>query len=83
MRGAEGGYRPSMSREKMPNPGTAAYDKKKARLRNELDNQGVPDKHADERANAILQGEIPAGLAHPESRGDKGLPKRSKGTRAS
>ena len=40
----------------MPEPGSHAYDNKRARLRNELDNSGTPDRNATEKANEILQG---------------------------
>ena len=39
----------------MPTPGSHAYDVKRARLRDELDNSGVPDKNATVAANAQLQ----------------------------
>ncbi|WP_327037934.1 phosphatidylethanolamine-binding protein [Micromonospora maris] len=40
-----------------PRPGSNAYDKQRARLRNALDNsgRGVTDERADEAANRILQ----------------------------
>ena len=41
----------------MPEPGSHAYDVQRARLRNELDNTGTPDKNATEKANRILQGD--------------------------
>ncbi|MGC5030946.1 phosphatidylethanolamine-binding protein [Micromonospora sp. DT229] len=42
-----------------PRPGSNAYDKQRARLRNDLDNsgRGVTDDRADEAANRILQDE--------------------------
>ncbi|MDQ3944267.1 MAG: hypothetical protein M3357_03780 [Actinomycetota bacterium] len=41
----------------MPRPGSHKYDVKRARIRNALDDSGVPDKQADKLANEILQGE--------------------------
>jgi len=41
----------------MPRPGSHKYDIQRARLRKRLDNEGIPDKHADEQANQILQEE--------------------------
>lgn len=40
----------------MPEPGSHAYDIHRARLRNELDNSGTPDKNATIEANRELQG---------------------------
>jgi hypothetical protein len=39
----------------MPNPGSHSYDVKRARLRDEIDNSGTPDKNATEAANAELR----------------------------
>ena len=39
----------------MPEPGSHAYDVKRTRLRDEIDNSGTPDKNATEAANAELQ----------------------------
>jgi hypothetical protein len=39
----------------MPRPGSHKYDIRRARLRNELDDAGIPDKRADELANEILR----------------------------
>jgi Raf kinase inhibitor-like YbhB/YbcL family protein len=44
----------------MPNPGSHRYDIKRARLRNEYDDHGVPDQHADQAANEELQRDHPA-----------------------
>ncbi|GII25817.1 phosphatidylethanolamine-binding protein [Planosporangium mesophilum] len=44
----------------MPRPGSHKYDIKRSRLRNELDDAGIPDKRADELANEILRN--PRGL---------------------
>ena len=41
----------------MPEPGSHAYDVHRARLRNELDNSGTPDKNATIEANRQLQGD--------------------------
>lgn len=38
-----------------PRPGSHKYDIERSRIRNRLDNQGIPDKRADEAANEILQ----------------------------
>ena len=51
----------------MPQPGSKAYDKKRQELRNQYDNQGVPDGKADDRANAVLQGDINPEAASPKS----------------
>jgi hypothetical protein len=40
-----------------PRAGSHQYDIQRARLRKQLDNQGIPDEHADERAAEILQEE--------------------------
>jgi hypothetical protein len=39
----------------MARPGSHKYDITRARLRNILDDYGVPDKKADELANEIMQ----------------------------
>ncbi|MET9520500.1 hypothetical protein [Streptomyces sp. NPDC002994] len=39
----------------MPEPGSKKYDTKRARLRKEAEDSGVPDKHANEQANENLQ----------------------------
>ena len=39
----------------MPTPGSHSYDVQRTRLRGKLDNEGIPDQHADEAANEILQ----------------------------
>jgi hypothetical protein len=39
----------------MPRPGSHRHDIQRARLRNRLDDNGVPDKRADELANELLQ----------------------------
>jgi Raf kinase inhibitor-like YbhB/YbcL family protein len=43
----------------MPNPGSHRYDIKRTRLRDEYDNHGVPDQHADHAANEELQRDHP------------------------
>ena len=43
----------------MPNPGSHRYDIERTRLRGRLDDEGVPDQHADEAANAQLQQDNP------------------------
>lgn len=51
----------------MPTPGSHKYDIKRTRLRNEYDNGGVPDEHADRAANEELQRDDPARpLGDPE-----------------
>jgi hypothetical protein len=50
----------------MPEPGSKAYDKKRARLRADYDNKGVPDGKANDRANAVLQGDISPQEADPK-----------------
>ena len=66
----------------MPEPGSAAYDKKRARTRKEFENQGVSDADANERANAALQGDIAPGAAEPRSRraADTGRKGRGRGS---
>jgi hypothetical protein len=39
----------------MPRPGSHKYDVRRARLRNQLDDHGFPDRQADELANEILR----------------------------
>jgi hypothetical protein len=39
----------------MPEPGSHAYDVKRTRLRDEIDNSGTPDKNATIAANEELQ----------------------------
>jgi hypothetical protein len=51
----------------MPEPGSKAYDKQRQVLRNKFDNEGVPDGKADERANAVLQGDINPAAADPKA----------------
>lgn len=52
-----------------PRPGSQAYDIQRARLRNRLDDESVPDEGADERANEILQ----------KSRGQTGILRSKRG----
>ncbi|MDQ7911239.1 phosphatidylethanolamine-binding protein [Phytohabitans sp. ZYX-F-186] len=40
-----------------PRPGSNKYDIQRARLRDRLDDEGIPDKRADQAANEILQKE--------------------------
>jgi hypothetical protein len=40
-----------------PRAGSHGYDIQRARLRKRLDNEGIPDQHADKLANEILQEE--------------------------
>ncbi|KRV48391.1 hypothetical protein AQ490_25105 [Wenjunlia vitaminophila] len=39
----------------MPEPGSKKYDKRRAKLRKKAEDEGVPDQHANERANETLQ----------------------------
>jgi hypothetical protein len=39
----------------MPQPGSHKYDIKQARLRNALDDSGIPDERADELVNEIMK----------------------------
>ena len=39
----------------MPTPGSHSYDVQRTRLRGKLDDEGIPDQHADQAANEILQ----------------------------
>jgi Raf kinase inhibitor-like YbhB/YbcL family protein len=43
----------------VPEPGSHRYDVTRARLRDELDNDGTPDAHATEEANRRLRGPVP------------------------
>jgi hypothetical protein len=52
----------------VPEPGSKAYDKERAHLRKDYEDQGLPDKKANDRANAALQGDLPAGTEDPRSR---------------
>ena len=59
----------------MPTPGSHGYDVRRTRLRGELDNQGIPDRHADEAANRILQRDndsVPPGAESDRARGPYG-----------
>lgn len=62
-----------------PRPGSHGYDIRRARLRNQLDEEGMADKHADERANDILRRE----RGHKGVlRGDRGRGPKSERERA-
>jgi hypothetical protein len=39
----------------MPEPGSKAYDRKRAKKRKEAEDRGVPDQYANEEANEALQ----------------------------
>jgi hypothetical protein len=56
----------------MPEPGSNAYDKKRAQLRKDLENQGLNDQHANDRANQVLQDQRPAGAEEPRSQREAG-----------
>ena len=44
----------------MPTPGSHRYDVQRARLRDRLDDEGLPDQRADEAANRIMRGDNPS-----------------------
>ncbi|RKN45080.1 hypothetical protein D7294_07145 [Streptomyces hoynatensis] len=50
----------------MPEPGSKSYDIKRAHARKAAEDQGVPDRHANEEANAELQRD-----PHWQSRGPR------------
>ena len=56
----------------MPEPGSNAYDQKRAQLRKDFENQGLSDQAANDRANEVLQGERPEGTQEPRSRREAG-----------
>lgn len=59
----------------MPTPGSHSYDVRRTRLRGELDNRGIPDRHADEAANRILQRDsssVSPGARNDRARGPHG-----------
>jgi hypothetical protein len=56
----------------MPEPGSNEYAKRRARLRKDFENQGLPDQKATQRANDVLQDEIPSAVAEPRSRREAG-----------
>ncbi|MFG3115693.1 hypothetical protein ACGF4C_14940 [Streptomyces sp. NPDC048197] len=39
----------------MPEPGSKKFDKRRARLRSEAEDRGIPDKHAAEDAKETLE----------------------------
>ncbi len=41
----------------MPEPGSKKYDVRRARLRKDAEGSGVPDRHANDEANAYLREE--------------------------
>jgi Raf kinase inhibitor-like YbhB/YbcL family protein len=53
----------------MPTPGSHAYDLERSRLRSRLENEGVPDEQADERAADILKRGVEA--PNPAARSDR------------
>src|SRR5215211_5111905 len=53
----------------MPTPGSHAYDLKRSRLRNRLENEGVPDEQADERAAQTLKRDVDT--TNPAARTDR------------
>jgi len=56
----------------MPDPGSKAYDKQRAHLRKEFEDQGLNDQNANERANEVLQGDRPTGAEEPRSQREAG-----------
>jgi hypothetical protein len=59
----------------VPTPGSHSYDVKRAHKRDELDNQGIPDKNATIAANEELQADGPsenAAAGDDRARGPKG-----------
>ena len=57
----------------MPTPGSHKYDKQRTRLRNELDNSGIPDGNADKAANEQMRKENPPAQApNDRAAGPKG-----------
>lgn len=56
----------------MPEPGSNAYDKKRAQLRKDFEDQGLSDQAANERANEALQGKRAQGTEEPRSRREAG-----------
>jgi hypothetical protein len=62
----------SREEDAVPEPGSNAYDKQRAELRKEFEDQGLSDKAANERANEVLQGERPEGTQEPRSRREPG-----------
>ncbi|UNO42904.1 hypothetical protein [Streptomyces sp. MST-110588] len=56
----------------MPEPGSKRYDRKRAERRREAENHGVPDKHANEEANASLQADPHWRSAGPRTARGKG-----------
>ena len=59
----------------MPTPGSHSYDVRRTRLRGKLDNEGIPDQHADAASNEILQQEntaVSPGLRTDRARGPYG-----------
>jgi hypothetical protein len=56
----------------MPDPGSKAYDNKRAQLRKDFEDQGLNDQKANEGANEVLQGNRPENTADPRSRREAG-----------
>lgn len=56
----------------MPQPGSHAYDKRRARSRAEFEDQGLNDQDANVRANDALQERIPREAAEPRSSREAG-----------
>ena len=61
----------------MPEPGSHGYDVKRTRLRGEIDDQGVPDQHADQEANRRLRGDEPGASPSMETERAGGPPDRN------
>ncbi|NYI03633.1 hypothetical protein [Allostreptomyces psammosilenae] len=64
----------------MPEPGSKKYDVRRARLRKEAEDSGVPDQHADAEANRELQQDPEWRTSGPRT--ERGLgPKGERGER--
>jgi hypothetical protein len=63
----------------MPEPGSSAYDKQRARLRKEFEHQGLNDQAANQRANEALQGQRPEGTQEPRSQREAGTGRAGRG----
>lgn len=63
----------------MAQPGSSAYDNKRAQLRKEFEDQGLNDQKANERANQVLQGDRPQGTEEPRSQRDASQTRRGHG----
>jgi Raf kinase inhibitor-like YbhB/YbcL family protein len=53
----------------MPTPGSHAYDLKRSRLRSRLEDEGIPDQRADEKAADMMKRDV--GAENPAARSDR------------